>query len=118
MLTVTNVLPWLGGIVGGVAILAAVWKTLLQPVIRFLRRTVHFFDDWFGEPERDGVPGRAGVMRRLQLIDEHGERTDTRLDAIEHQLTPNSGTSLHDAVTRIETAVSSADPDSGVRGNA
>lgn len=106
----TNFLPWLGGIVGAVAVLAAVWKTLLQPVVRFARRLVHFVDDWFGEPERDGVPERPGVMRRLQLIDDHGERTDGRLDAIEHQLSPNSGKSLHDAVTRIETAVNSGEP--------
>jgi hypothetical protein len=96
-----------------VAVLAAAWKTLIQPVIRFVRRIVHFVDDWFGEPERDGVPERPGVMLRLKLIDDHGQRTDERLDAIEHQLSPNSGSSLHDKVTRIETAVNG---DSGEAG--
>ncbi|MFJ2863669.1 hypothetical protein [Kitasatospora sp. NPDC087314] len=50
-----------------------------------------FTEDWQGTPSRPGVPGRPGVMERL--------------DRIEHELHPNSGLSLRDAVNRIEEAV-------------
>lgn len=75
-----------------------------------LRRLNHFVDDWFGEDSRDGVEGRPGVMRRLASLDERGVTTDRRLNAIEHELKPNSGKSLRDAVDRIESGVSNDGP--------
>jgi len=47
-----------------------------------------FLDDWRGEPARPGVPGRAGVMERLA--------------SIEHEVVTNNGSSLKDAVKRVE----------------
>lgn len=53
-----------------------------------------FIEDWRGTVARPGVPARAGVMERL--------------DGIEHQLKPNSGESLRDAVNRIEEQLNSS----------
>jgi hypothetical protein len=48
-----------------------------------------FFDDWRGCPARPGVPARVGVMERL--------------DTIEHEVQANDGSSLKDAVKRVES---------------
>jgi hypothetical protein len=73
--------------------------TLMWRVWRGVRRIVDrmddLADDWSGVPERPGVPGRLGVMARLRMIEE-------RLMAVEHELQPNSGRSLRDAVDRVD----------------
>lgn len=51
----------------------------------------NFLEDWKGVPERDGRDAIPGVMQRLNKID--GE------------LTHNGGSSVKDAVARIEKAV-------------
>lgn len=74
----------LGAIAGGAALL---WR-LTRGARRVIGRLEDFADDWHGVPARPGVPERPGVMARL--------------DRIEHELHPNSGSSLRDAVNRIE----------------
>ncbi|WP_336214365.1 hypothetical protein [Nonomuraea sp. LPB2021202275-12-8] len=76
------------GIVG--AGVALVWKAL-SLLIRKLRRLSHFLDDWLGEEARPGVPYRPGFPERVA--------------AIEAELRPNHGTSLRDAITRVENGV-------------
>jgi hypothetical protein len=34
-----------------------------------MQRANEFFDDWFGVPERNGVPARKGVMSRLSEVE-------------------------------------------------
>jgi hypothetical protein len=101
--------PLFAGLTGwnitGILAVLTGFGALARKVWPYVRKFVHLIDDWFGEPERDGVPGRPGVMKRLQDIDDHGKRTDRRLDAIEHELKPNSGHSLRDVVDRVEAAV-------------
>ncbi|WP_208630405.1 hypothetical protein [Amycolatopsis kentuckyensis] len=86
-------------VLGGLTALGAAWK-ILKPVFSAVRRLTHFVDDWFGEPDRPGVPGRPGVMARLELM-------QTDLDKIKHEMWPNSGSSLRDAVDRLEKAANS-----------
>lgn len=75
-------------ILGGIAL---VWRA-----VRRIARTVdEFAEDWNGTPPRRGVPARPGVMERL--------------DRIEHELHPNSGSSLRDAVDRVEQSVRGSD---------
>lgn len=72
----------------GIAAWAARWAW------RILKRTTHFLDDYFGEPERDGLVARPGVMARLQDL------TDD-LTSVRAQVFPNGGTSLRDAVDHV-----------------
>lgn len=80
--------------VGGVATALIAIIIVLRRVLAPLRKLHYFLDDWFGTPARPGVPARLGVMARL--------------DAIEHELHPNSSMSMRDAVDRIEKAVAIA----------
>jgi len=57
-------------------------------VSRFLGKAGDFFSDWNGEAARPGVPGHAGVMERIY--------------GIENQQTSNGGTSMRDAVDRVD----------------
>lgn len=78
------VAPWLGAF-----FLAAfaIWG-LGKRIAPTVRKVTNFLDDWNGEPARPGVPQRLGVMARL--------------DEMHHELHPNSGSSLADAVNRTE----------------
>lgn len=65
---------------------------------RLFRRTVHFLDDFFGQPERDGLPAVPGLMARLGSVE--------KLTAdIAAELHPNSGHSLRDVVHRTASDV-------------
>ncbi|MEU5094956.1 hypothetical protein [Streptomyces sp. NPDC020996] len=74
--------------------LGLLWR-LTRGVRRILTRVDEFVDDWNGVPARPGVPERPGVMTRLDGIEE-------RLASVEHELHPNSGSSLRDAVDRVD----------------
>lgn len=76
-----------------------------------LRPARDFRDDWFGTPDRPGVPGRDGVMQRLSSIENHSGRVNTRLQRIEAEVFPNEGKSLRDAVDRTEAKVYSSGED-------
>lgn len=116
-----------GGVVG---VLVAVFTAIKKgtPVVQLI---VGVFGDFAGVPARAGVPERPGIMKRLQSIDdklnaqaeqlneqteqlnthgaqltEHGGQLTEQaaeLAAITHELHPNSGGSLRDAVDRLET---------------
>lgn len=80
------------------------------------RRIEAFADDWGGCPERPGVPGRPGVMERLDGIErqtQHIPELEQRLARIEHEMRPNSGASLRDAVDRLDVRTRQAIPASG-----
>lgn len=89
-----------------VAIAGAVtlgWR-VVRTVVRILRRMDDLADDWQGVAGRPGVPERAGVMARLGRIEE-------RVSRIEHELQPNSGQSLRDAVDRVDRRTRTLAPD-------
>lgn len=79
-------LPYLVTAVIGLIVGLIVW--LVKVAWPFVRKLSHFVDDVAGSPERPGVPKRLGLMERVALI--------------EHEVKTNHGSSLKDAVKRIE----------------
>lgn len=65
-----------------------------RPAVHVVRMLREFLEDWRGEPSRSGVPARPGVMARLAELE---RRTA--------ELRPNGGTSIADAVRRIDSRV-------------
>lgn len=89
------VLPAAGALIiiaGALAILARGVRWLLAT----LNMVREFLEDWRGEEARPGYSKRPGVMERLVHLEEE-------MRAVKHELQPNSGLSLRDAVDRIET---------------
>jgi len=60
-----------------------------------VKRFIHFLDDYFGEEERPGFAGRPGMQERMRIIEEE-------LKCVSYEMRPNSGTSIKDAIARIE----------------
>lgn len=72
---------------------AAAWLT--ARAWRIVRRVVHFLDDFGGEPARDGLPARPGLLARMAAV-------ESQLAHVVTETSPNHGTSLRDIV--IKTA--------------
>ena len=87
----TTGVAWLDTVL--IALAAA--GAIVTPVVVIFRwahpiakQLTNFLEDWFGEPERPGVAAKPGVLLRLVKI--------------ERELKPNGGTSMRDAVNRME----------------
>lgn len=89
-----NLIAWIGAALALIAAVGAAWK-VISKIAKAVKSITHFADDWFGEDARPGVPARLGVMSRLEGI-------QTDVGKIKHELWPNSGSSLRDAVDRLE----------------
>ncbi len=81
----TNAVSAVIGALSGVLVtLGVAWTRVVRPIQRIA-------EDWRGEPARpqDGVPERPSMMKRMALM--------------EAEMRTNHGTSLRDAVDRIES---------------
>lgn len=93
-------------IVGGLLLIAGmVWRTLGKPLHNVIARLDEFWDDWTGKPARPGRDHQPGVMERLAGIEARQAATEQAVEDVRHELRPNSGSSLRDAVDRVEQAV-------------
>ncbi|MER6367465.1 hypothetical protein ABT255_03635 [Streptomyces mirabilis] len=100
---VDTALVWGGAIsilVGGGT---ALWR-LIRAAAHLFRRTSQFLDDWYGEEGRPGVPARLGVMERVSGMEE-------RLGHVWHEVYPNNGSSLRDAVDQANERLALLCPD-------
>ncbi|MBB4987505.1 hypothetical protein [Streptomyces nymphaeiformis] len=84
---------------GGALALLYRWARGLR---RGLTRLGDFLDDWFGVDARPGVSARPGVMQRLCSLEDE-------VAGIKHELHPNSGSSLRDAVDRVDARTAHLD---------
>ncbi|MET9322011.1 hypothetical protein ABZX75_17720 [Streptomyces sp. NPDC003038] len=103
-----TVLVWGGALTLLVGASTAVWR-VVRGGLRLGRRIDLFIDDWYGEAERPGVPARPGVMARMSGIEQ-------RLTRVEHELYPNSGGSLRDAVDLANERLARLCPDESGEG--
>lgn len=75
-----------GAFVGLLLAVIALLTWLLRPVFKFFRFLGEFRDDWKGEPERPGVPGRPGVMSTLSDIRSDANALAARVHKLERDL--------------------------------
>ena len=67
----------------------------IYKISKLVKRFIHFLDDYFGEEPRPGFDGRPGMQERLKFMEEE-------IACISFEMRPNHGTSIKDAVGRIE----------------
>jgi hypothetical protein len=91
-----------------IAALVAVGK-LVQTLYRGGRKVAAFLDEVTGEPAAYGRPARPGLVEKVDaVVDTQAPHTDElaalrdQLATVTHELFPNSGLSLRDAVDRLE----------------
>lgn len=84
---------WIAATIGAAGLIGAFALWLGRLLWRTLQRTIHFLDDYFGQPARDGLPARPGVMARLGSV-------ETLLTKVVAETTPNGGGSMRDEVAR------------------
>jgi hypothetical protein len=89
---------WVAAITGLAVAVVTVLGWAARSGWRVIRRTMHFLDDWLGEPERDGLDAKPGVMARLQSVEDLVAR-------VADETRPNSGRSLRDVVARTAADV-------------
>lgn len=100
LLQVAAAVTVLGAAAGALA------KWVICPLRRGAKSVGSFLEDWNGEAPRPGVPERLGVMTRLATIEACQREVRRRVDVIEAEVKPNSGTSMRDSVDRIEQKLS------------
>lgn len=93
-----RVAPWLVAAV--LLIMLAVWA--VRKAAPVLRKLGHLVDDLVGEPARPGVEARPGLMERMEAVEKKAE-------IIRHEMFPNSGASLRDAVDQQGRAIARID---------
>lgn len=77
-----------------VTAIGVIWVAVYKAT-KLTKRFIHFLDDYFGEEERPGFYGRPGMQERMRIIEEE-------LKHIAYEMKPNSGSSIKDAINRIE----------------
>lgn len=101
---IDTLIVWAGVLVALAGGAGVAWRAL-RPVRHAAQLLEEFIDDWRGTPGRPGVAERPGVMVRLGTIEGQTQvipELERRVARVEHELRPNGGASLRDAVDRVE----------------
>ncbi|MFD3612404.1 hypothetical protein ACFWXA_30920 [Streptomyces atroolivaceus] len=104
------VLVWAGAFTVLAGVAGVLWR-VGRGLARTAGRMDQFMDDWYGEPQRPGVPARPGVLERVSGIEDRVGGIEDRIGGVEHELHPNDGGSLRDAVDRANACLSRICPD-------
>ncbi|MEU6594797.1 hypothetical protein ABZ923_37320 [Streptomyces sp. NPDC046881] len=96
------VMLWGGAISLVVGLGTALWR-VGRAVSHLFRRASQFFDDWYGEEARPGVRARPGIMVRMEGMEE-------RVSQVWHEVFPNGGGSLRDAVDQANDRLATLCP--------
>lgn len=82
------------GIVVGIITIIGTLLTCARWLYRQVVSMQDLLEDWHGEHPRPGVPGRMGVMERL-------DRIEKTVNSAAFNSRPNHGTSAYDEHTRL-----------------
>lgn len=105
----TTVGAWLIGAAALITALVVTWR-FAAALLAAGRRLGHFLDDWFGESARPGAPARPGIPERLTRVEQQVAEVRQQVDAIVHELHPNAGGSLRDAIDRVDVRTARIQP--------
>lgn len=94
-----------GGAIALLGLLMTVSTFLLRNGWRFFRKANLFFEDFYGEKGRPGVPARPGVTERLTQIEYIQATQSDLIKKIWDEQMPNHGSSLRDDISRIHETV-------------
>lgn len=102
---VSNPLDWVLPVAGGVIVIGGAIAALGKGgrwVFSTLRKVNEFLEDWRGEDARPGHARRSGVPERLESIETRLTNVESKVNQVKGQMERNGGSSLRDAVDRIE----------------
>ena len=80
-----------GGGAGVVVSVAGASVVFGRPLRKLVRDNAEFREDWYGQPARPGRDPEPGVMERLRKI--------------EKELHPNGGSTMRDAINRLDARI-------------
>lgn len=92
-------------IIGGFLTIFGIMLKGLGLLRKFGRKLNLFFEDFFGEAARPGVPERPGVVVRLGRVEEDISVMKTAILRIDAQVHHNGGSSMRDDVSAIRETV-------------
>lgn len=85
--------------IGAISTAIAAIGYILNKGLKFIQSATRFMDDWYGTEEH------PGVVARLAEGNERFDAIEGELKIIKEELFNNHGSSLRDAIDRIEEAV-------------
>lgn len=86
-------------LVGGASTALGSIGFLLIKMFKFIQSTTRFMDDWYGTEEF------PGVVMRLAHGNARFDKLEQEISTIKAELFTNGGSSVRDAINRIEEAV-------------
>lgn len=90
-------------IIGGAATATTSIIFLLNKLFKFIQSMTRFTDDWYGTEEH------PGVVQRLAEGNARFDNLEKEIGTIKAELFTNGGSSVRDAINRIEEAVTKKD---------
>ena len=94
MTAVVEIAGWAVGIAAGLGVLFKFFQAT--------RKLFAFLDEVTGEPAAYGRPAKPGLVEKVDQIQTEQSEHTAQINRVLHELFPNSGTSLRDAVDRLE----------------